>query len=154
MRIDADAKEWLIKIFIGMFILVYSGLASIGLPTMYGDNAFYIGRIAAFNNFSLVNNIQLQGLLEFYLLSITQDGVLFIILYKFIVILFNMSTFMFAFYNRCNRLFLIFAFSVAQFYLAPSMFSYSVAGFSLLYIYAKNIRLHISIFAYVMSCFF
>lgn len=135
-------------------IFLYASIVALAIPTMYGDNAFYMGRISSYENFSFIKNIQLQGLLEYIIYTISGDGRIFIPLYKLFVILINFTLFTFAFYSSGNKLFIIFAFSVAQFYLAPSMFSYSVAGFSLIFLSSKCNSILPSVLYFIIALFF
>jgi hypothetical protein len=123
-----------------LYILLYCLGCGIFLRTFNGDSAIFLSKDAIISSLKSQSLFQYQGLIEYVLMSFSWDGLSRVIIVKTLIILINLLLFRYAFFNhkKNNIIEILCHFTLLQFYLAPSSYSYAVSGFSLVYLASKQ----------------
>jgi len=135
-----------------LYILFYSLGCGIFLKTFNGDSAIFLSKDAIISSLKSQSLFQYQGLIEYILMSLSWDGLSRILITKTLIILINLLIFRYAFFShkKNNIIEILCHFTLLQFYLAPSSYSYAVAGFSLVYLASKQTTILKSLVFFVL----
>lgn len=139
-----------------LLVTIYCIICGIYLKTFNGDSAIFLNKFAILASLKNQSLFQYQGLIEYLLMSFSWNGLSRIITVKTLIIFLNLMIFKYAFFKdkKISIIEIILHFTVIQFYLAPSAYSYAVSGFSMAYLSALQKDFNKSLIYFILFIIF